>query len=109
MTFVISLSFAFPYHSAQQSKEKIMRRTQGNGRSPSLDAQLKKLRIKIKSANKMAAREIEDNVRKFGFIAEAAERDLKRLRGLGKGTLRAFRSELKRSWKDLKRVAQQQF
>jgi hypothetical protein len=84
-------------------------RTHGNGHSPSLNAQLKRLRIRIKSANRVAAKEIQGNIHKFGVIASAAERDLKRLRGLGKGTLRAFRSELKRSWNDLKRVAHQQF
>lgn len=84
-------------------------RARGNGRSPSLDAQLKRLRIKMRSANRRAAKGIEENVRKFDVIANAAERDLKRLRGVGKVALRAFRSELKRSWMDLKRVAHQQF
>jgi archaellum component FlaC len=70
---------------------------------------MKKLRIKLKKANHLAAKEIEKNVRKFGIIAKAAERDLKKLKGAGKVALRGFRSELKSSWKDLKRVAQKQF
>ena len=86
-----------------------MKRTRGNGHSPSLDAQLRRLRVKIRKANRLAAREIEKNVQKFGIIANAAERDLRKLRGAGKSALRAFRGELKRSWKDLKRVAHQQF
>jgi hypothetical protein len=73
------------------------RTTRGNGHSPALNAQLRRLRIKVKIANRLAAKEIERNVRKFGIIANAAERDL------------SFRSELKRSWQDLRRVAQRQF
>jgi hypothetical protein len=70
---------------------------------------MKQLRIKLQKANRLAAKEIEKNVRKFGVIADAAERDLKKLRGAGKTALRSFRGELKRSWQDLKRVAQRQF
>jgi archaellum component FlaC len=81
----------------------------GNGRSPSLNAQLNRLRIKIKKANYLAAKEIEKNVHKFGIIVNAAERDLRKLKGAGKSALRSFRGELKKSWKDLKRVAHQQF
>lgn len=86
-----------------------MKRTHGNGQSPALEAQVKRLRIKIRKANQAAAKEIQRNVHKFGIIANAAERDLKKLRGAGKNALRIFRSELKRSWQDLKRVAHQQF
>lgn len=86
-----------------------MKRTRGNGHSPSLNAQLLRLRLRLRKANRLAAKEIEKNVRKFGVIANAAERDLRKLRGAGKIALRAFRGELKRSWKDLKRVAHQQF
>ena len=85
------------------------RTTRGNGHSPALEAQLKRLRIKIKKANSLAAKEIEKNVRKFGVIAHAAEKDLKKIRGAGKTALRGFRSELKRAWQDLKRVAHRQF
>jgi len=81
----------------------------GNGRTPSLDAQLKQLQIRMKKANQLAAKGIQENVRKFDAIANAAERDLKRLKGVGKNALRSFQSELKRSWMDLKRVAQRQF
>lgn len=86
-----------------------MKGTRGNGRAPSMDAQLRRLRIKIQKANRLAAKEIEKNVQKFGIIANAAERDLRKLKGAGKSALRIFRSELKRSWMDLKRVAHQQF
>ena len=85
------------------------RTIRGNGQSPALNAQLKRLRVKIEKANRLAAKEIEKNVRKFGVIAHAAEKDLKKLRGAGKVALRSFRSELKKSWQDLKRVAHQQF
>lgn len=81
----------------------------GGVHSPALEAQLKKLRIKIRQANRQATAEIEKNVRKFGIIAQAAEKDLQKLKGAGKVALRGFRSELKKSWKDLKRVAQRQF
>jgi hypothetical protein len=90
-------------------KEELMKGTRGNGHSPSLEAQMKRLRAKVKKANRQAARGIETNIRKFGIIANAVERDLKKLRGAGKSALRTFRNELKRSWKDLKRVAHQQF
>ncbi|HSA58826.1 MAG TPA: hypothetical protein VLJ37_04000 [bacterium] len=86
-----------------------MKTIRGNGRTPSLDAQMKRLRAKMKNANRLAAKGIEANVRKFDAIANAAERDLRKLRGVGKNALRTFRSELKRSWQDLKRVAHQQF
>lgn len=86
-----------------------MKKIRGNGRAPSLDAQLKRLRAKMKKANRLAAKGIETNLRKFDAITNAAERDLKKLRGVGKNALRTFRSELKRSWNDLKRVAQRQF
>jgi predicted flap endonuclease-1-like 5' DNA nuclease len=81
----------------------------GNGRTPSLDAQLKALQSRMKKANQLAAKGIQENVRKFDAITNAAEKDLKRLKGVGKSALRTFKSELKRSWKDLKRIAQQQF
>ena len=45
----------------------------------------------------------------FHAIASEAEKDLKRFKGIGKVSLRAFQTELKRSWKDLKRIAYQQF
>ena len=79
-----------------------------NGRA-AIDRKLLALRLKIRRANRLAAKEIERNVRKFGIIAHAAERDLKKLRGAGKIAMRGFRTELKKSWKDLKRVAHQQY
>ena len=80
-----------------------------NGRASSLEAELKQLELKIKKANRLAAKGIEENVSLFHAMASEAEKDLKRLKGVGKTSLRAFRNELKRSWKDLKRIAYQQF
>lgn len=81
----------------------------GNESIPALEADLKRLQLKIKKANQLAAKGIEKHVSLFHTIAISAEKDLKRLKGVGKVSLRAFQTELKRSWKDLKRIAHQQF
>ena len=80
-----------------------------NGRAASVEAELRQLQLKLKKANRLAAKGIEKNLTLFGAIAHSAEKDLKRLKGIGKTSLHAFRIELKRSWNDLKRIAYQQF